>query len=321
MVLKLIGKILLLMLLVVMACLVMIRFGLFSKENYYYTIQDKCNRLATTPSPKFILVGGSNTAFGLDSKKIQEATNYPVVNMGSAADIGLRYMIQSVRQYIHKDDIVVVIPEYYQFTTYFNGSSALTILMEVYPQSVQYYTSREQYLNALRGVPSYLRLKFTSMLKILSGYKEVLLFGGRKAFNEYGDYTYRDAKRAEFDVGKQSLFGGHEELKFEKEAIEFINEFYRFTKEKGATALFFFPAISQYHYNQNVNVIEEIDSTLRSGLEIPILNSPTDEIYPLDLFYDSPYHLSLEGRDRRTDKFIEYWRHLTNAPLLTAEPK
>ena len=58
-------------------------------SNYMSAIIDKHERINKIKTPKIILAGGSNVAFGINSEEIEEAFSVPVVNMGLDAGLGL----------------------------------------------------------------------------------------------------------------------------------------------------------------------------------------------------------------------------------------
>ena len=59
-------------------------------DNYLAAVLEKDRLIRSTPSPKIVLVGGSNLAFGIDSKKIEDSLGLRVVNMGLYAKLGLQ---------------------------------------------------------------------------------------------------------------------------------------------------------------------------------------------------------------------------------------
>src|SRR5678816_2773153 len=69
-------------------------------DSYLAAVLEKDRLIRNTPSPKIILVGGSNLAFGIDSKAIEDSLGLHVVNMGLYAKLGLKYMLAQVRPYI-----------------------------------------------------------------------------------------------------------------------------------------------------------------------------------------------------------------------------
>ena len=95
-------------------------------DSYLAAVLEKDRIIRNTPSPKIILVGGSNLAFGIDSRMMQDSLGLNVVNMGLYAKLGLKYMLAQVRPYIQRGDVVVVVPEYDQFYGEFaNGDNTL----------------------------------------------------------------------------------------------------------------------------------------------------------------------------------------------------
>ena len=66
-------------------CIVIILFILYFtvpiySNNYLLAYQAKCKRLDSIQSPRIIFVGGSNLAFGLDSKRIEDCLKMKVIN-------------------------------------------------------------------------------------------------------------------------------------------------------------------------------------------------------------------------------------------------
>jgi len=49
----------------------------------------KSNLLRTVPSPRIIIVGGSNVAFGIDSELMEEELDIPVINDGLHVALGI----------------------------------------------------------------------------------------------------------------------------------------------------------------------------------------------------------------------------------------
>src|SRR6185503_7764309 len=60
----------------------------------------KHQRLVSAPSPRIILIGGSNLLFGIDSPMIEQQTRYHPVNMGLVGGLRLDYIINEI-----KDDL------------------------------------------------------------------------------------------------------------------------------------------------------------------------------------------------------------------------
>jgi hypothetical protein len=70
------------------------------QDHYFAATIDKHQRLAQTPSPKVVLVGGSNLACGGGHGKTGAGNRLSGGNMGLHADIGLAYMLAEVRGHL-----------------------------------------------------------------------------------------------------------------------------------------------------------------------------------------------------------------------------
>lgn len=45
-----------------------------------------------------------------------------------------------------------------------------------------------------------------------------------------------------------------------------------------------------------------MDGLLRAGLQIPMLETVEDMVYPTEDFFDTEYHLNLKGKLKRSEK-------------------
>lgn len=92
-------------------------------DNYLAAAYDKDRRLRTTPGERIILVGGSNVAFSMDSRILEERYGLAPVNMGLQAPLGVRFMTRHVAEYVRSGDVVVVLLEHPQMWEDPNGQS------------------------------------------------------------------------------------------------------------------------------------------------------------------------------------------------------
>lgn len=91
---------------------------------YLCAYNSKLDRLTSTdhsPLPRLILVGGSNLAFGVDSRLIEDSLGVVVVNMGLHGGVGIRYLLNDVIPHLRPTDILVVAMEYGNFFSGGNG--------------------------------------------------------------------------------------------------------------------------------------------------------------------------------------------------------
>lgn len=77
----------------------------------------KNRRLLALPSPKAILIGDSNLAYGVDSDSLGRALCLPVANMGLSCALGFRFMLEEAFQSVGPGDLLIVsldVPDFSQ---------------------------------------------------------------------------------------------------------------------------------------------------------------------------------------------------------------
>ena len=67
-------------------------FAIPADHNQYLNAYNHKQRLLNeVPSPRIIFMGGSNTAFGINSRMVEDSLKLPVINHGLHGGIGLRF--------------------------------------------------------------------------------------------------------------------------------------------------------------------------------------------------------------------------------------
>lgn len=287
----------------------------YNENNYYGALIDKNKLLAETPPPRIIFVGASNLAFGLDSKMIEQEFKMPVINMGLHGDFGLDFILNNVRYYLGKGDIVILSIEYYLDKIDYK---TLSYAMHLYPEGEKFINyNPDYYMQMLKYEVSqaqHSRKKITNFLfdKILR-LKEAKVFTtneinsydtliySRKAFNSNGDVV------SHLEQAPLKEIRGRNFLKIEdySKCINSLNEFLEAAAEKGASVYFTYPAYPKNEYEKNIKAVKEFENQLNEGLKIKIISTPEDFVYPDSLFFDTVYHLTKEGRKQRTERTIE----------------
>lgn len=285
-------------------------------NNYLAAVLDKDRLLRNTPSPKIMLVGGSNLAFGVDSRALQDSLGLHVANVGLYAKLGLRYMLAQAKPYIHRGDVVLIVPEYDQFYGNFSeGDQTLnTALLYAPSDRIGDFVRSYSVIDVvLRPRVERARRSFQQALADAFGMREKYFppdtnpVYNRRSFNEYGDAISHLRRKG---MNPDSIFvkplpPGRT---FNKRTIADLNSVAQVARNRGAHAYFLFPSYIDRSYNINVAAIDTLQGTLRRGMRIPILGSPRDFVYPAKLFFDTRYHLTAEGRQVRTTEMIRILR-------------
>ncbi|VBB44609.1 conserved hypothetical protein [uncultured Paludibacter sp.] len=274
-------------------------------NNSLYANIDKHRRLDSLSSPKIIFVGGSNFAYGVDSKRVEDSLKLSVVNMGLHAGFGLKFMINEVKLSIRKGDIVVLSPEYHHFFKgeMLNGEKVLiALLFDVNRNDLKYLTF-SQTLNLIPQTIEY------SISKLMSKQMDVMGEGNgenyekkfkRNSFNKYGDevmhwnYPNETIKTMATPTYLDKVF---------PETMKLILDFNKFVKGRGAKLIIIPPAFMHSSYNDYKKIIDKIDHRLKEQ-NTPFKIKPHNFVFPDTLFFNTIYHLNRKGVEQRTDSII-----------------
>lgn len=167
-----------------------------SMMNHYNFQYVKTHNLIkkTKGDERIILVGGSNLAFGVDSKLISDSLSLRVINFGVHAGIGLKKPLLDLKNYLTEKDVVIVIPEFETYDLDFYEKELYTIeymqsktLISSLKLSVKDYIKSIK-TNYPRMLKYFLRSYFKNNKMLSSGYNI-------NQFNEQGDYIIIDEKR------------------------------------------------------------------------------------------------------------------------------
>jgi len=287
-----------------------------SDNNYLAAVLEKDRLIRTTPSPKIILVGGSNLAFGIDSRMMEDSLGLRVVNMGLYAKLGLRYMLAQVKPYIRRGDVVIIVPEYDQFYGKFSeGDNTLNTALlyapsDRIPDFIRSYSVVDV---VLRPRVENVRRSFLEATADLFGVKDKYFppdtnpVYNRHSFNRYGDVVSHLGKKS---MNPDSIYVKPlpPRKEFNRRTLDELNEIGDASRANGAHSYFLFPSYIDRSHAINTEAIEWLRQRLSDGMRVPILGTARDFVFPSSWFFDTRFHLNELGRGPRTVKMIEILR-------------
>lgn len=255
---------------------------------------DKQRLLEVTPSPRLVLVGGSNILTSVDSSLLSKELGIPVINAGLTAGMGLGFMLESIKPYIRPNDLVVAVPEYENFfgTTYY-GTETLPAVLSAFPDELRHIRSFRQRLYLLKNIQPLLLRRMLYSLRG-TGQKEpvnaadVDSFGDMLGKNRFAQETVPFEQEFLFPIGG-----------FLPDAVKGLVEFDALAKKRRARLLCGFPYIPAELFAREHARIESVERALR-GSGLAVIGSPQDSAQNIVYFYDSVYHLNAFGREART---------------------
>jgi hypothetical protein len=272
-----------------------------SRQNMLYTQIDKNESLKKTPSPRVIFVGGSNLAYGLDSKRIKDTFNINPINTGVHINIGLKYMLTNTLQYLKPGDVVILSVEYQEFYgNLANGEGELlSLVADIVPQS-RSLLDYKQVFTLVKLLPEYVQSKLRPILLFYKFPKENTIGRyDRAAFNAFGDAIVHWKLSAENPKPYPAITD-----KINNDAFEALINFRNAVSQKKANLYITFPGYQSSSYQKSVTQIKQVKEVLEEN-HFKLISSPEEYIIPDSLIFDTPYHLTKKGVDYRTGLFIQ----------------
>lgn len=278
------------------------------ETSYNAVIIDKYKRLQETPSPKIVLIAGSNFAYGINSKLLADSLQKPVVNMAIHYDYGTKFMLNQISSELRKGDIVIMGFEYIIES---KGNKSEQLLMARYFPKAKEWMHFDDMFEEIRE-KSQLRINTlkTFLERVLKN-KEInyqvsdttsVFFRG--ATNEYGDLISHYNNPPMIPIPR-AILSDKESL---KDAILDMNAFYHTMKARGVKVCFVYPTYSKANFDLDKPIIYKYQQEYQKYAQFPILGKPIDFVFADSLYHDMAYHLTQKGGDIRTQKIIQLVR-------------
>ncbi|QIK36797.1 hypothetical protein GWK36_00935 [Caldichromatium japonicum] len=267
------------------------------------------------PSPKVLVLAGSNALFSLDSGLLEADWGRPVVNLGVNAALGLDYLLRTAEPLLQPGDLVVMPLEYplYQGDRFLNAQ----LIDYVIGQDPGYW----------RSLPFFERLSFIAQVpaaRLIAGLRPPVespptpsgLYRAQY-LDARGDYTHNDWSQltaAERVIAEQA----HAQARLKRHTYgrddradapgwQRLRAFHQQLQRRGIGLWMVPPALMDqpsYHTDSvERHYYETLPERVRA-LGIPFFWDPYACMYPPEDFFDTPYHLTAAARTRHTRSLI-----------------
>lgn len=295
---------------------VLYQFNPYAERNleisYTASIIEKYKRLQSLPSPKIVLIAGSNFAYGINSEMIEKSFQKPVVNMAMHYDYGTDFMLRQIQNELHAGDTVIMGFEYIIET---DGDIGEKIQMaKIFPKANEWFDYRDitQYIreNAIVRI-SNLRL---TIERLGTGAEppptvdDTTSIFFRRAINQYGDLISHLNNPSLKNIPLAII---NDKVSMHL-AIADMNAFYEKMKKRGVEVYYSYPSYAQSSYDQDQAIISQLSREFKKEARFPILGTQQDFVFADSLCQDMVYHLNAQGRDIRTQKLIDLLKKSNN---------
>ena len=269
--------------------------------------------LKNIPSPRIILVGGSNVSFGMDAELMQRTLGIPVINDGLHAGLGVA-PLRELQDYIRTGDVIIISLEYPMFSSRQSRKGDRTMLSDW----IEYSPGRVRYLSdAWREAPA---LYSVMLQRKVNRSVNTFLFGGSldeerdvfigTKYNSNGDFIGHLDQ--ESTPPRKITFEPYPVSVIQADMFIFLEEFHQTALEKGAQVYFEAPASRESNCETTgATSLAIFFKTFEERSSIPLLTPLEEVCLPDQYFFDTAYHLNAKGRQVKTERLIENWRKLT----------
>lgn len=270
-----------------------------NQDGYLFEYKKKCELMRSVPSPRIILVGGSNLAFGVNSKEIIDSLGIPVVNAGLHAGFGLKFILDNMVKYVRKGDIVVIAPEYWHFygKNAYGETQTFPEMLDIAPSALK-DLNVYQWTTIIRG-SHLLVLERLSNLNAMWSKKETQQFEYKKSgFNRYGDEV------SHWNFPSKPIVSGRALNKKMNE--DYFLHFLQITHQlqRISKVILMPPVIEKGTFINQTKEIVLLQKELEKH-KLKFIVEPINFAYPSELFFDTYHHLNKKGVDINTRKMIQ----------------
>ena len=271
--------------------------------------------LESVPSPRIILIGGSNVSFGMDAALMQKTLGLPVINDGLHAGLGV-VPLTELEGYIRGGDVIIISLEYSMFSSrdIMEGDRAfLSDWIEYSPHRLRYLSNPLTETPGIYATMLQRKINREVNTYLLGGSLDETrgVFSGTK-FDEEGDFIghLEEASMSRKKIPSVPYPVSH----LQDDIFVFLENFNRIAREKGARVYFEAPASRQSNCKATGEaVMADFFKAFKEHSSIPVLTPFEDVCLPDKYFFDTAYHLNAQGREIRTKRLIENWMKLTAA--------
>ena len=274
------------------------------QDTFLGALQDKDALLNSVEGRRIVIIGGSNTVFGIDGALIeQELPDYELVNYGLYAGLGTRVMLELAESKLRSGDIVILIPEQHEqtLTDYFNGDLAWQAL-DGHP-GMMMRLSASVLTQLLDRLPVFAANKLSYLLRGTRPSTDSIYM--RDSFDDYGSI------KAELTAGNQMAEGYDPTMPISLESrlpdtefTDYLNNYIIRCEGRDVTLYYKLCPMDQLAVEDPQDADDYYDRLI-DQLSCQVLGDPVESIMDSAYFYDTNFHLNQAGREVYTLQLIQ----------------
>lgn len=266
--------------------------------NGVYRIKTKLAQSIT--KPKIVFVGGSNVHFGINTPLASRELKTSCVNLGSHSGLGLAFIIYKAKKILNSGDTVVLAMEY---EAYSEGGQITSLAKDysiAFEKDFLYQSSLKHQIQAFLSVKGIL----SGILQYGFSSSEVPSEGApfyhSSSVNKYGDETNNEycLRALSFNNSFQDRV-----IKNSK-GLHYLKKFAEWCSINEIELFLSWPPVPKPLGQLSLKYIETAKEEL-ARQKFKVLGVPNQFFFDKDEFYDTSYHLNIEGAKKRTLLLIQ----------------
>ena len=273
-----------------------------SGNSYCASLNDKYEKLLNRSEPHIIIIGGSNVAFGLDTKAISEALGMPALNMGLHAGLKRDFPLNVAKSNIMEGDIIILAFEYSAYIEDLMTEETAWSVIDNHPEFMK-MIPKDNVFNLIRYYPLFLAKK--TLYALFSPNPEASDIYNYRNFDEYGDLKCeRIGNLRTPEEVKSNAYIEITPKNISDESMQSIKEFAEFCRSKGAEVYASSPSVDEYGVKSIDGDGASFEEYYEEHTGVEMISSVKDFVMPTEYFYDTHYHLNDAGVQYRTKMLI-----------------
>lgn len=282
-------------------------------------LANKHQILESAPPPKAVFIGGSNLLFGLDGVQMEKGLHRPVVNMGLCLMFPLSYLFEEIKDEVRAGDLIVLSPEYADFSDEYANNIAVVDILDVYPRAISWIL-RSNCLNASQQQVLFSHVRALGLRKLdyasrhiaqiiqhrcrwtHAKYNPGLDVMNKDNLDRCGGLTWH-LKQKNNNRPSPVLFVVSSHLGAAEEKS--INDFGDYCTARGARFVMIPPSVSIEQYRAQKDKVESVLNECKQRLHVPLIATAERYAFPVKMIFNNQYHLNNIGRPVRTQQMIE----------------
>lgn len=266
-------------------------------QGYMAALIDKVKRLESITTPKIVLIGDSNLAFGMDSKLLEDEMGMPVVNMGLHGGLGNAFHEEMAKLNVTPGDIYIICHSNYNDNNKIRDPALAWITIEN-----NFHLWRlvrfSDVCEMVKAFPIYLR-KSLILVASRKGNQIPDPVYARRSFNEYGDISL---------LRERSIYKKKEYVRapsINQLAVSRINALNEYLAERGARLVIAGYPIGNGDVTEPPQEFVLFQEQLAANVQCPVISNYVDYMFGYSHFYNDNYiHLNTESAKLRTLQLI-----------------